>query len=391
MKNIYTKILLFLFSFILQLYAPATLSAQCLCAGAVPATPLTQSITIPPTTTSTLNFTFQQFDPSAGTLSCVSFADTVTGISYTGARNTGPDSTAYLFSLSLNAKITGPGILISHPFNKLYGYDTLAPYTTPGDTITYGPADFITNPIGSASTGGNAAYLGSGTVNFAYAINGGMITLDGGSNYKSSVSTTIGGTLSLTYYYCPLALLATNMQNFSAYKRDNFIVLKWNAQNEEIEHFDIEYSTNGTDFSSLASMPADHNTPSSSYNYNYALNSNSGGYVYFRIKQTSISDKYGYSAIQKISLSDKATVGMAIHPNPAITGMALTFDHLMSGDYSVDIVNTAGQVVFNKKVKLTNNNTIPLSWTNKPAPGIYFTRVTNTSSMEQQIVRLVIQ
>ena len=390
MKNIYIKIFL-LFSFILQLYLPVRLSAQCLCGAGVPATPMVQTITIPPTTISTLTFNFQQFDATIGTLSCVSFADTVTGISYTGARNTGPVSTAFLFLLSLTSKISGPGILISHPFTQTYGYDTLAAYGLPGDTITYGPANIITNPIGTGSTGGNAAYLGTGTVPFTFAINGGMITQDGGSNYKSSVSTTIGGTMSLTYYYCPLTLLATNLQNFSAFKKDNNILLKWDAENAEtIDQFDIEYSTNGKDFISVAKVAGDH-APAGSYNYNYTVNSNSNGYLYFRIKQTTSSNKSGYSAIQKISLTDRTNTGLAIHPNPAVTGMSLTFDHLLSGDYSIDLVNTAGQVVLNKKVKLTNSNIIPVNWTSKPAPGIYFTRVTNASSMEQQITRVVIQ
>src|SRR5450432_165202 len=209
MKKLYFKIFI-LFFFVLQLYLPVKLSAQCLCAAGVPATPIVQTISIPPSTVSTLTFNFQQFNPAVGTLSCVSLADTVTGVSYTGALNTGPDSTAFLFLLSLTSKISGPGILISHTFTQTYGYDTLAPYGQPADTITYGPTNIITNPTGSGSTGGNAAYLGLGTIPFTYSINGGMITQDGGSNYKSGVSTTIGGTLKLTYYYCPLAILATN-------------------------------------------------------------------------------------------------------------------------------------------------------------------------------------
>ncbi|GAC1448930.1 MAG: hypothetical protein NVSMB7_10810 [Chitinophagaceae bacterium] len=389
MKNIYLTIFL-LFFLVLQLYLPVRLTAQCLCSAGVPATAIAQTITIPPTTISTLTFNFRQFNPAIGTLSCVSFADTITGISYTGARNTGPDSTAFLFLLSLTNKISGPGILISHPFSQTYGYDTLAPYGHPRDTITYGPANIITNPTGSGATGGNAAYLGTGTVPFTYAINGGMITQDGGSNYKSSVSTTIGGTMSLTYYYCPMSLLATSLQNFSAFKKDNNIVLKWEAQNAEtIDRFDIEYSTNGKDFISVATLSGDH-APAGSYRYNYAVNNNSG-YLYFRIKQITSGNKFGYSAIQKISLSDKTNTAIAIHPNPAVTGMSLTFDHLLSGDYSIDLVNTAGQVVMNKKVTLTNSNIIPVSWTNKPAPGIYFTRVTNTGSMAQQVIRVFIQ
>jgi Secretion system C-terminal sorting domain len=390
MKNIYTKVSILLLFFILQLYLPAKLNAQCLCAASVPATPIVQTITIPPTTISTLTFNFQQFNPAIGTLSCVSFADTVTGISYTGARNTGPDSTAFLFLLSLTTKISGPGILISHPFSQTYGYDTLAPYGAAGDTITYGPTNIITNPISSGSTGANGAYLGIGTVPFSFAINGGMITLDGGSNYKSAVSTTIGGTMSLTYYYCPMVLLATNLQNFTAYKKDKNVFLKWDAQNaEDINQYDVEYSIDGKTFVSAATVVGDH-ASASSYNYTYAVNNNNGN-LYFRIKQTSNSNKSGYSAIQKINLNENNNTGISIHPNPAVTGMTLTFDHLLSGDYAVDLVNTAGQVVFNKKVKLTNSNTIPVNWNSKPAPGIYFTRFTNTATMDQQIIRVVIR
>ncbi len=391
MKNIYIKIVP-LFLFILQLYLPADLAAQCLCAGGIPAQPLKQTLTIPPTTISTLSFNFQQFNPTVGTLGCVSFADTVTGTSITGARNTGPDSTAFLFQLSLSTKIQGPGILISHPFSQQYGYDTLKKYGVLGDTITYGPANIITNPVGTGSTSGNSAYLGTGTVPFVFSINGGMITLDGGSNYKSGVSTTIGGTMSLTYYYCPLATLASNLQNFSAYKKDNNdIVLKWTAQNAEtIDQFEVEYSANGVDFASVGTVPGDHNA-SGNYNFNYAVNNNSNGYLYFRIRQVSSTHASGYSAIQKISLNDKATTGVSIYPNPAATGISLSFDHFLSGDYSVDLVNTAGQVVFNKKIKLSNSNIIPVNFSGKPAPGVYFTRVTNTGTREQLITRLVIR
>ena len=390
MKNIYIKILLFTL-FILQLYLPVTLNAQCLCAAAVPATPLEQTITIPPTTISTLAFNFQQFDPTIGTLSCVSFTDTVTGISVTGARNTGPDSTAFLFSLTLSTKIAGPGILISHPFSKQYGYDTLASYGMAGDTITYGPENIITNPYGSASTGGNAAYVGTGTVPIVFSINGGMITLDGGSNYKSGVSTTIGGTMKLTYYYCPMALLSTSLQNFAAFKKDKAVLLKWDARNAEtIDQYEIEYSTNGKDFTTVAKIEGDH-SPAGSYQYNYALNNNASGYLYFRIKQIGTNNKPGYSSIQKISLTDKVTNGIDIYPNPAVTGISLNFDHLLTGDYNIDLVNTAGQVIMNKKVKLSNSSVVPVNWNSKPAPGIYFVRITNSSNMERQISRVAIR
>ncbi len=392
MKNLYTKIFILICTLLLQLYLPASLQAQCLCGAGVPATPMKQDVIIPPTTISTLNFTFNQFNPALGTLSCINVEDTITGFSTTGARNTGPDSTAFLFLLSLSNKIAGPGVNIVRPFNKVYGYDTLSAYGIPGDSITYGPDNIITNPYGGANIGGNAAYLGVGTVNFTYSINGGMITQDGGSNYNSSVSTTIGGKISLTYYYCPTALLANGMKNFSAVKKDNSILLKWEAQNAgDIDQYEIEYSVDGTTFNSVAKVAGNRSAALTGYNYNYALNGSSNGYVYFRIKQIYGNDKTGYSAVQKIALSENGVPGISIRPNPVTTGMSLAFDHPLTGDYSVDLVNLSGQVIVNKKMKLLNTTTIPVNFTNKPAPGIYFTRITNTVSMEQQIIRVVIQ
>ncbi|HTL07707.1 MAG TPA: choice-of-anchor E domain-containing protein [Chitinophagaceae bacterium] len=392
MKNFYTKIFIFLCALVLQLSLPVALKAQCNCGSGIPATPIKQTITIAPTTISTLVFTFQQFNPAIGTLNCINVEDTITGYSYTGARNTGPDSTAFLFLLSLTNKVSGPGVNITHPFSKVYGYDTLAPYGIPGDSITYGPANIITNPTSGANIGGNAAYLGTGTVNYVYAINGGMITQDGGSNYNSSVSTTIGGTISLTYYYCPAVLLANGLRNFSAAKRNNLIQLKWEAQNAaDIDLYHIEYSVDGTNYSPVAAIPGNHSALNSNYSYNYALNGSSSGFVYFRIKQTGADNKSAYSAVQKIKLDEQSAAGINIRPNPVTTGMSITFDHPLSGDYNIALVNLAGQVVVDKKMTLRNSSLVPVNWSNKPAPGVYFTRITNTSTREQQIIRVVIQ
>lgn len=392
MKNFYTKTFFLLNLFVLVFYLPQ--QAQCLCSGGVPATPISQTITIPPTTISTLNFTFNQFNPALGTLNCVRVYDTITGVSTTGARNTGPDSTDFLFLLSLTNKVSGPGFSISHPFSQTYGYDMLAPYNDPlsGDTITYGPTNIINFPTGTASTTGNAAYLGVGTVNIAYTINGGMITQDGGSNYKSSVATTIGGTVRLIYYYCPAALLASGLQNFTALKTGHNILLKWDAQNSaEINNFEIEYSLDGTHFSSVASIESNHNTNTANYSYNYMLNGNSSGYVYFRIKQATNGGQYSYSAIQKISLNSQNNSGISIYPNPVATSMTLNFERPVSGDYSIELLSAAGQVIYSRKMALTNASSLPVNLSAKPSSGLYFVRLTNTSNNEQQLARLIIR
>lgn len=392
MKNIYIKSFFLFNLFLLVFYMPQ--QAQCLCSGGVPATPISQSITIAPTTVSTLNFTFQQFNPALGTLSCVRVYDTITGVSTTGARNTGPDSTDFLFLLSLTNKVSGPGFSITKPFSQTYGYDRLAPYGDPllGDSITYGPTNIITTPTGTASTTGNAAYLGVGTVNISYSINGGMITQDGGSNYKSSVSTTIGGTIRLIYYYCPSALLASGLQNFTALKTGRNILLKWDAQNSAaINNFEVEYSIDGTNFTSVANVASDHSSSNRNYSYNYMLNGNSSGVVYFRIKQFGNADQYSYSPVQKINLASQNNSGVSIYPNPVATSMTLNFERPVSGDYSIELLSASGQVVYSRKTTLSNASSLPVNFGSKPAPGLYFARLTNTASKEQTLARLIIR
>src|SRR5260221_14708526 len=118
MKHVYILIIVGL-AFIAA-SIPQSTFAQCTCSSGLPATAISQSVTIAPTVASTLTFTFQQFDPSIGDLSCVRLRDTISGTSTSSALNSGPDSTAFLFQLTLASKITAPGIVINKVFNKSY-------------------------------------------------------------------------------------------------------------------------------------------------------------------------------------------------------------------------------------------------------------------------------
>jgi hypothetical protein len=223
-------------------------------------------------------------------------------------------------------------------------------------------------------------------------VNGGMVTLDGGANYKSSVTSIIGGTLTLTYYYCPASVLASGLQHFKAAKKDHTVLLTWDVPNNiELSQFEIEYSADGQTFATVGVIKVDPTNNSTSYSYSLPVGGNNSGFGYFRIKQTDNAGVPGYSAIQKISLSDVVSTGISIRPNPIVTGMSLTFDQPLTGDYSVDLVNTAGQTVYSKRFRLSNSNTIPVNLNARPAPGIYFTRITNLANKEQRIARVIVQ
>ena len=403
MKNIYSKIFLLSLLFILQLYFPVRLTAQCLCAGGIAATPLTYLQPVPPTQSSNTIFSFPKFDPAVGTLSCIRFEDTINVLVTTVAKNTDTtDGHDYKFLTTISADIKGPrnsGIFnwnATHADSSTnYGPLYLEKDSTPrlaGDSIAIGPDSLIKHVTGSSTPPDIAPFLGTGLVNFNMVLSGGSLATSGGTNYTAGIRSNSWGSFRLTYYYCPNALLASGLQNFSAYKNNNNIALKWDAQNAaDINQYNIEYSVDGITFTDIATINGTHSATTSTYNYNYALNGSSAGYMYFRIKQTGNDGKTGYSAVQKILLTGKTGIAVTIRPNPVTTGMSIAFDHPLNGDYSVDLVNLAGQVIVSKKMNLINSNVIPVNWSSKPASGIYFTRITNTASMEQQIVRVVVQ
>jgi hypothetical protein len=392
MKNLYLRGLLLSACVIIFLHPSPY--GQCTCTGGIPATAINQSISISPTTTSTLNFSFQQFNPAIGNLSCVSLHDTITGNSVTGAGNTGPDSTAFLFQLTLTNKISGPGITMTHVYNSVHGYDTLAPFGIPGDTITYGPENIITFPTGIGNTGGNAAYLGLGTVNFAYSINGGMITLDGGSNYNSSVTTVIGGTLKLTYYWCPTVALGAEISNFSVYKKNGNISLQWLGTTDQQDIiYEIDYSNDNEQWLAAGTVPAGSAPAGTVAQYQYQYNPAKAdvGDLYFRIKRTDAEGNVVYSVIKAVNLQlEDQRPGIQIYPNPVNQKILIQFDEQQTGNYVLELVGTTGQVIARKQVQLSGASITNMDLSNKPASGIYFLRAVNMANNRQFLTKVIV-
>jgi len=392
MKNLYLRGLLV--SACVNIFLHPSPYAQCTCTGGIPATAIDQSISISPTTTSTLNFSFQQFNPAIGNLSCVTLHDTITGNSVTGAGNTGPDSTAFLFQLTLTNKISGPGITMTHVFNSVHGYDTLAPLGIPGDTITYGPENIITFPTGIGTTGGNAAYLGLGTVNFAYSINGGMITLDGGSNYNSSVTTVIGGTLKLTYYWCPTVPLGAEISNFSVYKKNGIISLQWLGTTDQPGIiYEIDYSNDNERWLKAGAVPAGSAPTGTVAQYQYQYNPTKAdvGDIYFRIKRTDAEGNVVYSVVKAVNLQlEDQRPGIQIYPNPVNQKILIQFDEQQTGNYVLELVGTTGQVIAQKQVQLSGASITNMDLSIKPASGIYFLRAVNVANNRQFLTKVIV-
>ena len=104
----------------------------------------------------------------------------------------------------------------------------------------------------------------------------------------------------------PLTLLS-----FTGNRQNNDAVLQWRTENEtNVSHFEVQRSTNGTDFITAGSVTAGGNL--------YMLTDpgvfNTQPVVYYRLKSVDIDGRFTYSAILKLSRNENGL--LTVFPNP---------------------------------------------------------------------------
>jgi hypothetical protein len=392
MKSVYPKVFTVI---LLAASTPVVSFAQCMCSAGVPATPVTYVTTLPATTAASASIAFPMFNPSIGTLACVSLVDTISGVSTTHVTNNAPDSVDYKFELNINNDIEGPGGLSSTPdFSKIY-LDTLAGNGQPGSSAVNGPDSIFVNAPDSNGTGNTVGYLGTGTVDLTYTIDGGLQTLKGGINFADTIITVYSGTFALTYYWCPATELATTVTNFTAIPNGNTIQLQWLANNQQSNtSYVIQISTDGQNFTNLGTAESNASSAGSSaeYQYQYNFDPTNVGKLYFRIEEVSPSGKIGYSVVDVVTPGATGTgdISYQTFPNPATNSLLFQFNSNQTGNFVLQLVNTGGQIVQEKAVTLAESSQIRLDFNPQPASGLYFLRAVDLTHNKSYVSKVFI-
>lgn len=141
-------------------------------------------------------------------------------------------------------------------------------------------------------------------------------------------------------YSGPLPVIFTGLR---AYQHPvNQVQLEWTVTNQAgMAFYDIERSTNGSNFSKAGTVPADN----SSANYRWLDIAPSTGTNYYRVKGRDLNGKTITTTIVAIRL-DGAGGGISVYPNP-VTGneIHISFSGMPAGRYSATLYNSAGQAV----------------------------------------------
>ena len=397
MNRVYTFVFIIIF---LMVSTPRISHAQCNCGPSVPATPISYYVSFPATNAATTTVSFPKFNPSIGTLACLSLSDTVTGVTTTSALNKASSSVTYKFQLTVSNDLQGPAgsdLEISNSYNRTYGPTTLTRLGFPGDTVTYGPDTIFNNEIGFQSSTVTAPFLGTGNVDFTYSLSGGVVSLQGGLNYTAGPTTNYWGAYKLTYYWCPASTLATTIESFTATPAGGAVLLQWLTTNQQPNtQYEIQISTDGKNFYSVGEAEGDASTTGSTAKYQYQYNPDPAnmGKLYFRIEEKDPSGKISYSAIiiadPSANARDNGVMSYQTYPNPATNSLQVLFNSNQTGHFLVELVATSGQVVQKKAVTLTGANQIRLDLSPQPVRGLYFLRTTDLSHEHSYVSKVFI-
>lgn len=366
--------------------------AQCSCANGDPIDSLKQTVNLSGILPFSQVVPFNKFDPATGTLTCVltrTKVFTVVTIEIVNRDTT--DRVTYQYNYTRTTSLSGPGISISSSAPRVYGPFELGQAGVDPDTsITFGPDTMFNNILMRRQTSSVSSYVGTGTVNFTYnnsAISGFVI---GNSNNQTTIADFSNVDIELTYFFCPLAILASQVRNFAVSRNGDGIALSWlNDTEEQGYSYEVERSANGRDFTPFSKL---NGKGKGSQQYSVVDRPGSAkGKLYYRLKVTDASGRSAYSSVKTVVLDETAMEQPTIYPNPVTNHANLQFNAPQSGTLVAELIGMNGQVLQSKQVRASRLMNLQFSLDRKYPGGTYMVRVRNVETGSQSLSRIFIQ
>ncbi len=154
--------------------------------------------------------------------------------------------------------------------------------------------------------------------------------------------------------------LPVELTNLTISAESDYHLVKWTTSSElNNDYFIVEYSVNGTDFTSLKSVhsKAPNGNSSVALYYSYTNYKVKNGNNYYRLKQVDKDGKWKYSNIVELDGNGKVQNIIALYPNPVKQDATLTIAGNIGKDAKAKIINISGQTV---KTAVVNSLNTPI-------------------------------
>lgn len=151
--------------------------------------------------------------------------------------------------------------------------------------------------------------------------------------------------------------------------------LKWFvADNESGKQFEIEKSTDGKSFTSIALIFSTTKQGDETYTFKVDAPDTK---TYYRIKLVDANNKVSYSNTLAVGNTYKATpANLSLNQNPVDSYLAFQYKSPENSLANINIYNTSGALVYSQKINLTNDvNSIAINLDGKVFAGMYVLEV----------------
>jgi len=206
------------------------------------------------------------------------------------------------------------------------------------------------------------ATAGAATFSFA-CVGGSSTTTTSGPWQKGTFSTTV---------VLPVEFVGFNIASIG----NNKINITWKTATEiNTDHFEVEKSVDGRNFSLLTKVNASGNSQIvKTYSVSDLLD-NTSDLFYYRIKSVDKDGAAQYSNVQTVSAKTKGTYVNHVYPNPAKIGQDLNVEVVTDKDQfaSFILINEQGKIVSSKEKSITQGfNRVGLRLSNFLTAGNYY-------------------
>jgi len=152
--------------------------------------------------------------------------------------------------------------------------------------------------------------------------------------------------------------LPVTYESFTVVPSNNGNQLKWVIGTQEnVSHYEVEYSTDGINFSSVASVQPQSGTTHLTYNYIHKITNSAKGY--YRIKSVDLDGSIMYSQVEEVK-PVAGIVKITAYPNPTSGIFKIRIPSQLSGTVQLSMYDDMGRLVLSDRVQVAGTTEVPM-------------------------------
>jgi Secretion system C-terminal sorting domain/Bacterial Ig domain len=216
-------------------------------------------------------------------------------------------------------------------------------------------------------------------------------TFNGDVIFNYSAFDNNGNISNIATYVIPVGttiVLPLNLIRFTGERNTQNINLIWETSNEiNVSQHEVYYSIDGINFIKIAVIKANNQQAN---NYSQTLYDFINPIYYFKIKTINNNGSSTFS--NTIIVKNKENNTVQIHPNPIKNRAIITLGNDARGNYSIQLYNQIGSLVWNKVITNVQNNQQVIFERNLAlGAGVYILKVTSLLQNTATVNKLLIE